>query len=154
MTVTSQTKPDQSVFIAHARKNAPEAIQLVSAHLIETGTISRDLSIKIALPLSGQLLGVLHDLGKYSTAFQEYIQCCLAFDEDEEVHLSAQGRPLRGSVDHSTAGAQWVYQHLHGFGRKGQGEICAQILALCIASHHSGLIDCITPDAQNNFQQK
>jgi CRISPR-associated endonuclease/helicase Cas3 len=39
----------------------------------------------------------------------------------------------------------------------GQGpkqKIAAQLLALCIASHHSGLIDCLAPDGSNNFKRR
>jgi CRISPR-associated endonuclease/helicase Cas3 len=30
----------------------------------------------------------------------------------------------------------------------------AQVLALCIASHHSGLIDCLQPNGKNRFLQR
>jgi CRISPR-associated endonuclease/helicase Cas3 len=49
---------------------------------------------------------------------------------------------LKGSVDHSTAGAQVIRVGIAGDSRG----IASQMLALCVASHHSGLIDCIAPD--------
>ena len=53
-------------------------------------------------------------------------------------------------VDHSTAGAQWVYHELRKFGtEQGIGELFGQMLGLCIASHHGeGLIDCL--DGEGN----
>ena len=53
-------------------------------------------------------------------------------------------------MDHSTAGAQWVYRELRKFGaEQGIGELFGQMLGLCIASHHGeGLIDCL--DGEGN----
>ena len=54
---------------------------------------------------------------------------------------------LKGKVDHSTAGAQYIWRKLASEGP--QQRVAAQVLALCVASHHSGLIDCIGGDASN-----
>lgn len=35
-----------------------------------------------------------------------------------------------------------------------ESKFAAQILALIIASHHSGLVDCLTPDGRDNFMQR
>ena len=35
--------------------------------------ISKEFSAKIGLTMAGELLGLLHDLGKYSDAFQNYL---------------------------------------------------------------------------------
>jgi CRISPR-associated endonuclease/helicase Cas3 len=59
-------------------------------------------------------------------------------DADEYVDAGA----LKGKIDHSTAGAQYVWTHLSLHGSFGL--FAGQMLALCLASHHSGLIDCIS----------
>ena len=82
---------------------------------------------KFGLSKHGELIGLLHDLGKYSGAFQNYIS------EGE----TADGH---GKVDHSTAGAHFVWQALAE--RSLPYAAVAQLLALCIASHYGGLIDC------------
>ena len=90
---------------------------------------------------------LLHDLGKYSDEFQVYLKSTVGLlnqDEDEEF-VDAKG--LKGKVDHSTAGAQLVWTELAKHGQLG--EIVGQALALCIASHHSGLIDCLTSDVRS-----
>ena len=88
----------------------------------------------------------MHDFGKYSQKFQNYIRRVnnvgFNFDQDDE-------DSFKGG-DHSTAGAQWVYRELRKFGAaQGIGELFGQMLGLCIASHHGeGLIDCL--DGEGN----
>ena len=58
----------------------------------------------------------------------------------------------KGKIDHSTAGAQTIWRELsqHGQIERAVG----QILALCIASHHSGLIDCLGVDGSDRFSRR
>jgi CRISPR-associated endonuclease/helicase Cas3 len=111
---------------------------------------------KIRLAEHGELLGLVHDLGKYSAEFQAYLKSAVGIlnqDEDEEF-VDAKG--LKGKIDHSTAGAQLISRELSKQGMLGQ--VVGQILALCVASHHSGLIDCISSDAnhfgKDNFSRR
>jgi CRISPR-associated endonuclease/helicase Cas3 len=130
-------------YIAHVRKT-DGAIQALSEHLTGVSTLAHTHAGKINLAIQGELLGILHDLGKYSSEFQNYLKSAVNLlnpDEDEEF-VDAKG--LKGKVDHSSAGAQFVWRELSSQGQLGA--IAAQILALCIASHHSGLIDCLTSD--------
>lgn len=132
-----------SKFIAHPG-------QLLNEHLTGVANKAKNFSAKIGLPEHGELIGLLHDFGKYSKKFQEYISSATGLinpDEDEWVDADQ----LKGKIDHSTAGAQWVWEELRKYGSGGQGELCGQILALCIASHHSGLIDCLKPEGENSF---
>jgi len=98
------------------------------------------------LAQAGELMGLLHDFGKYSQEFQSYIRSALGLtnpDEDDFVDARAQ----RGKVDHSTAGAQHVWNRLAAVaGADQKALVAAQAIALCIASHHSGLIDSIGSD--------
>lgn len=140
------------LLIAHVRESDAEKQEL-RVHLTEVSAICQRLAAKLGLPSAGLLIGLLHDFGKYSQQFQVYIQSATGvINPDEDNYVDAKG--LKGKIDHSTAGAQWVYHQLKNYGAKGQGELCAQILALCIASHHSGLIDCLSPDGENNFKKR
>lgn len=126
-------------YIAHVKDNGNR--QSLRDHLLGVGKRAASMADKLGLHQQGELLGLLHDLGKYSTAFQHYIQSATGLlnqDEDEE-YVDAQR--LRGRIDHSTAGAQLLWNALSQ--RGPQGEMVAQMLALCVASHHSGLIDCL-----------
>jgi len=140
-----------SEFIAHHRKNDGE-VQTVYEHLNGVSCICGHLTAKIGLPDVGKLLGLLHDIGKYSHDFQIYIKSAtnlLNPDIDDEF-VDSSG--LKGKIDHSTAGAQWIWRN---FGNLGlQGRMIAQILAVCLSSHHGGLIDCLHVDGTNGFQKR
>ena len=137
-------------FIAHLRLKDREP-QYLTDHLREVSELTGHFAENVGLNYIGQILGLLHDLGKASKEFQNYIRSASGLlnpDEDEYVDVSAK----KGKVDHSSAGAQVIYKHL---GDKGpEGFLAAQFLSLCIASHHSGLIDCLTPNGENNFTKR
>jgi len=122
--------------------------QLLEDHLIGVADKAKNFASKIGLTEAGELIGLLHDFGKYSKAFQTYIGSVTGLiDPDEDEYVDAAGK-LKGKIDHSTAGAQYIWEALSNRGEPER--IVAQLLALCIASHHSGLIDCIAPDS-NSF---
>lgn len=138
--------------IAHVRKEDGKR-QLVPDHLKEVGNIAAVFARKINAESAGRLIGLLHDFGKYSREFQQYIQSATGLiEQDDELYVDAV--LLKGKVDHSTAGAQWIWKKLSSYGNAGQGELCGQILSLCIASHHSGLIDCLGIDDRSVFSDR
>lgn len=128
------------------------SIQTLETHLTEVSEISARLASKIGSGNAGRLIGLMHDFGKYSQVFQSYIKSVTGLiNADEDDYVDATG--LKGKIDHSTAGAQWVFKNLaqYGYNSSRKGELCGQILAVCIASHHSGLIDCLTLDGDSGF---
>lgn len=138
-------KQKMNSFIAHVRKT-DQVQQSVFTHLTETAEIAAELAGKLDMSAAGELLGLMHDFGKYSQDFQAYIQAASGVNPDVDVEDTLVGGK---KIDHSTAGAQWVYGRLKKFGvQNGIGELVGQILGLCIASHHgAGLIDCLDPEA-------
>ncbi|QTO00706.1 CRISPR-associated helicase Cas3' [Aggregatibacter sp. 2125159857] len=139
--------------IAHVRK-LDGLQQLLIDHLLETSTISGQLAAKLNLGFVGELLGLMHDFGKYSRKFQKYLHDETGFfnpDLDDE-----ESTPNGSKVDHSTAGAQWVYRELRKFGaEQGIGELFGQMLGLCIASHHGeGLIDCLDEEGNPKWIER
>lgn len=134
-----------SLYIAHQRKT-DEAIQSVERHLLDVSGITKSLAAKVGLPEQGELIGLLHDLGKYSDEFQVYLKSAVGLiDQDNDDFVDSRG--MKGKVDHSTAGAQLVWRELSTRGK--MGPIVGQMLSLCIASHHSGLIDCLSSDTSS-----
>ncbi len=107
----------------------PEEWQSLEDHLEGVARLASQFAEKFRVGEWGRLAGLLHDVGKYSKAFQDYIGTC----SSEDRH--AARRP--GRVDHSSAGAKYVADCL---GAKGR------LLAYCIAGHHAGLADGIAND--------
>ena len=65
--------------------------QTLKEHLIGVATLAKTHAEKIGMGNYGELLGLLHDFGKYSAEFQKYIKDALKKsdpylnpDEDEE----------------------------------------------------------------------
>jgi len=137
-------------FVAHCREKDGE-IQNLWQHLKETSSLAGRCASKIGLEKHGELMGLLHDLGKASLEFDQYIRSATGLiDPDEDDYVDAKGK--KGKIDHSSAGAQVIYRY---FSDKGTESLLAsQILSLIIASHHSGLIDCLTPDGDDNFSKR
>ena len=133
-------------YIAHVRKT-DGVKQSVQDHLMGTAAIAKILAGKLGLELAGELLGLMHDFGKYSQKFQKYIESATGVNPDIDMEDALPGGK---KIDHSTAGAQWVYRELRKFGAAQDiGELFGQMLGLCIASHHGeGLIDCL--DGEGN----
>lgn len=126
---------------AHRGGGEPQSLL---EHLTAVSRISAVLTEKLGLPLAGELIGLLHDLGKATVLFQEYLNGTPEFQAG-----------LRGRIDHSTAGAQTLLRLLREeAGSEELAHLIAQWLGLCIVSHHGGLIDCLTPQGDDGLQKR
>lgn len=167
-TLDGQSDTAKQEFIAHVRKSDGEE-QLLYDHLTGTAGIAKNLATKIGLPLSGELIGLVHDLGKYSQAFQEYIKLCVAHDklkaghetvDDDFEALELQNKPTKGSVDHSTAGGQFLFSLIHDLQvsdkklKADQWFLIGQVLSICVFSHHSGLINIVDKSGKKAFKKR
>lgn len=124
--------------VAYARI-ASNRKQPLEDHLKAAAALAAGYAEKIRLPLLGELLGLLHDLGKYSSAFQTYLHDAQETPDEGTYDPGAQ----KGTIDHSTAAGQFVWNELSGNG--SIDAVLAQVISLCLVSHHSGLIDCLQP---------
>lgn len=134
------------VAIARIRPSDGKA-QSLEDHLLETSLYAEMFAQKVGLSHCGQLLGLVHDLGKYSARFQEYIRLSSQADPDEDA--KARQKALKG--DHSTAGGQWIWRTMDFHNKQ---RFFGQILALASCSHHTGLIDCLSPDGKEPFKDR
>lgn len=89
--------------------------QLLKDHLQGVAQLAEERADKIGAGKLGYIIGLTHDLGKYSLPFQRRLE------------------KVSGRVDHSTGGAQAVY-------KKFGGSI-GRALAFTVAGHHGGLPD-------------
>src|SRR5690625_5190073 len=89
------------MFIAHIRKIDHE-IQSVQEHLEGVATLARRYGDPVGLGAHAELAGLLHDMGKYTLAFTEYIKNAVIHEEIS-----------RKKIDHSTAGAKYLYENYY-----------------------------------------
>lgn len=132
-------------YIAHIRE-CDSKIQTVEEHLLEVKDLAESYGEKLGVKYLTGLAGMLHDLGKYTNEFREYIL---------EAVNNPDSPPKRGSVDHSTAGGKLLFEYFHSGGNinpyKG---IVAEIVGDAIISHHSYLQDFLNPDLESNYLKR
>jgi CRISPR-associated endonuclease/helicase Cas3 len=104
-------------FFAHTNEKGPW--QPLKEHLEQTAAIAKGMGQRIGLGDYAALCGYLHDIGKYSQAFQRRL------------------RGIGGRVDHSTAGAKLVME----LDSLEISKILRSIIAFCVSGHHAGLPD-------------
>ncbi|SHJ84052.1 CRISPR-associated endonuclease/helicase Cas3 [Anaerobranca californiensis DSM 14826] len=104
------------MFYAHSKKgSSKENWQSLKEHLENTAKISSDFASKFDARELGFLVGLIHDIGKYSQEFQ---------------------RRLQGSkipVDHSTAALKELMNNYPNF------KSIVKVLGFIVSGHHSGL---------------
>ena len=105
--------------------------QLLFDHLTGVADLAGRFAAAFGEETMGRLLGLYHDIGKYSQEFQAYMRA----DEEKK-------KRLRGSIDHSTAGTQEVVklrQSADDEQSRRLGRGMTQVMAFCIAGHHGGI---------------
>jgi CRISPR-associated endonuclease/helicase Cas3 len=90
-------------------------------HLIATAQLAEAFGERFGTAKAAQLAGLLHDLGKYTKAFQ--------------ARLSGGDK-----VDHATAGAKEIVKFARGWSDR-RDKAMAELIAFAIAGHHAGLAD-------------
>ncbi len=118
-------------------------IQSIAEHLRNTAEICRSSLDAIGLGTIAYITGLIHDVGKFSDEFGEYIR--------------SEGRIQRGSVNHSAAGAMYIYNryYIRAYEKKDKYmSAAAQMIIDAIYCHHTRLFDCVDTDAKNVFMEK
>lgn len=137
-------------YLAHVSKSDGRQEQVME-HLLEVSKLTQQFASKLDLSLSGALIGLVHDLGKYSNAFQQYIRAATGLLGCEE-KKTAESR--KGKVDHATAGAQLIWEKLKTKQNCDKQLFAAQLLATCVASHHTGLLDFVSLNGKSRFLER
>lgn len=137
------------LFIAHVRKH-DGAIQSLEDHLRETADLCSLFASAIGIPLCGRIVGLVHDLGKYSDDFQNYIREVTGMMGEAG---RADAEKKQGTIDHATAGAQVVWDAAES---KRIPRYLAQVLGVVVMSHHSrsGMKDFVDLSGRSPFVQR
>jgi len=126
--------------------------QPLKEHLANVAALAETFAHTLGLQRAGKLIGFSHDEGKVSLDFQQYIRSATGIlDPEDEEYVDAKG--LKGKIDHSSAGAQRLWRAATRDRPPAQNVLFAQMLALCIRSHHSGLLDCLGPKGEDVFDK-
>ncbi|WP_413405372.1 CRISPR-associated helicase Cas3' [Paenibacillus amylolyticus] len=120
-------------------------IQTVQDHLVEVKQGAEQAGEKIGVKYLAGIAGLLHDMGKNTDLFRNYIQ---------EAVANPDAPPRKGSVDHSTAGGKLLHSLYHGRGTTLESKYTAEWIANCIISHHQGLRDYISPDKTSPYMER
>ncbi len=132
-------------YIAHIRK-IDKTVQTVEEHLLGVKKLAESYGEKLDVKHLTGLAGMLHDLGKYTKKFREYIL---------EAVNNPKSPPKRGSVDHSTAGGKLLYELFHTEKSNPYKQIVAEIVGNAIISHHAYLQDFLNPnDLESNYLRR
>ncbi|MGB4660998.1 MAG: CRISPR-associated helicase Cas3' [Mobilitalea sp.] len=126
--------------IAHINSITGEE-QSVVDHCRETAKIAGAFGETIHLENTLYILGILHDFGKSTKKFEDYIKKAVADKNSVK----------RGEVNHSSAGAIFITERYY----KGDEmhKLTAQLIAEAIFSHH-GLYDIMSPGGKDIFNIK
>ncbi|MGG1880686.1 CRISPR-associated helicase Cas3' [Paenibacillus cisolokensis] len=133
------------MYIAHVRELDKE-IQPINTHLLGVQRLAEQFGDKLGLKHVAGLAGLLHDLGKYSDEFQQYIDI-VAFHPELP-------QPKRGDVDHSTAGGRLLFSLLHHKESTFCQKLLAEIVGNAIISHHSNLQDYLSPEIKSDYLRR
>ncbi len=124
--------------IAHIHPENPQLEQTVLEHLEGTAQFARKIGAAIKMENLSYLAGLYHDIGKGRKKFEQYLRDSVA----------GKSGKARGSVNHSSAGAVYIYQKYYS-GNSLQ-KLTAQLICQAILSHH-GLNDCMSVEGEDCF---
>ena len=129
-------------FPAHINKDG--IVQTVAQHDRNTAEIAKKNLCKPGFANTGYLAGLLHDAGKCTDDFRNYIEKA---SHGEDVH--------RGSVIHSFAAVRFLLNTYHSApgSEAALRNLTAEILSLATGGHH-GLFDCFDADRQCGFTHR
>ena len=122
--------------------------QALKQHLQGAESLGKRYGQGVQLEKLTGLTCLLHDLGKYSDAFQQYIRN----------NVYGTGEQLkRGSVTHAFAGGHFLFRNINDRYVKLDKERTNRVLecmANAIYSHHGNLKNTINPDGQSELANK
>lgn len=117
-------------------------MQTCAEHSRSVADLAKDILVPCGLGSTGYLAGLLHDCGKFTDEFDEYIT-----KASNEEHVR------KGSVIHTFAGVRCILEQFHSQNEPSLRNIAAEIIAISIGSHH-GLFDLWDERHRSGFEHR
>jgi len=129
-------------FIAHI--NSENRVQSCEQHSRNVANYAKECLKAVNLENTGYLAGLLHDCGKFTEEFSEYIK------------KSAKGESVRkGEVIHSFAGVYYMLKKYHSNEKPTTcSDLNAELIAYAIGSHHNMFDIVDIDDKKNGFDHR
>jgi len=126
-------------FLAHIRQtDGVRREQALNEHCRSCAVLASEAGVA-GLKNTAYLAGLLHDMGKYTKEFQDYLA------------KAAEGDNVRrGSVNHSFAGVRYAFERWHSSEVPTPRNMVCEIIAYAAGAHH-GLFDCIDAEGRDAF---
>lgn len=125
-------------YLVHYDENGNK--QLIKEHLTGVAQLACTEGAKIGIGQMAWIVAILHDMGKFQDDFQEYIR-------------SASRAEQKGKIDHSSAGAEFLFGLFRGAERNKDVELLRELLSYAIFAHH-GVFDMVNQEEHNNFDKR
>lgn len=123
-------------YLAHISEDGRE--QTIEEHCRKTAKYASGCCEAVGIKNAAYLAGLLHDFGKGTTAFQDYIM--------------GKADKHRGEVVHTFQGCKYLYEQ-YGRSEDTYRAFTAELLAYCVGAHH-GLFDCADKEHRIGLQYR
>lgn len=130
---------NQQKYISRITKDG--RAQLTSEHLLECAEYAAFIGKKFSASNLCRTAALFHDIGKFSTEFVEYLY------RSHEAEMRGEKAIGMGTVIHSTQGAKYVYE-------ANANLLIKELISICIACHHGGLMDGISPEGETPLRDR
>lgn len=130
------------VYVAHTPSKDNPHWHGLAAHALAVTDMAQTFAARFGGEALARYVGLLHDLGKFTPKFQQYLRQC------HEAEQNGTQAPRRGCAPHKQHGARAALDAL----TVQEGEEAAKLVAVLIHGHHGGMKD--RPGAQENMTAK
>ena len=127
---------EHTIFAAHIKDYR---IQSVHEHCENVAAYASEEAESTGLSQTLRLAGLLHDIGKSTKAFDQYI------------HNATLDASSVKKINHSSAGGRYLYESVENI--EGFRILAAQLIAYAVVSHH-GLFDLVNLVGEDNFERR
>jgi len=126
-------------YISHFRERDNQIqTQTVFEHCKKVSEYCAFSGESIGISNLAKLAGIVHDMGKFSDGFQEYLNEAIKQTQNKTYDI---WKKEAEKVDHGIFGAMYIHNKYHNL--NGISKLTSEILAMVVCYHHGGLANCV-----------